>query len=462
MKRIAFFAALMVLVQAFSPACTKIIDETKTIYEIHEVPVQTEDGDQLFAYSIQAFEVLPTNSPAENKVRLQNAIDWASERGAALWVEPVEGGYPVQSGVVLKKNVSLIGVHGPTGRGTVKGTVKDGKPTGSLFVISDATHPFITVQSASQIKGCQFYYPEQAFNDASKIIEYPPTIQVAQDQGVHGVTLQNLTFYGSYFAMDFRAHAWFDSQGHLQGTPCEQILFEHCYGYPLGGRFIAIDFCYDIPRILHCHVNPAIMREFKGDYGNAINDSVVNRKTYAYWIDHTDNAQVMDIFTFATYGGIYLGANSYGQLTNFNFDQVGIGVFKDGASAFNRIWEVSQGSIIATVSPDGNVANIHPFLVQGLGQISISNVDCFAGRAAAAVLTTQGISYDFLKVQGSSGVIVTGVNCRMRNYQSSIPITVANSKAQVSFINCSNKEGKLFTFQRTGESSSDKGTYTVL
>lgn len=436
-------------------SCTKIIREENTIYQ--EIPVETEDGDKLFAYSVQAFEVLPTNSPAENKVRLQNAIDWASDRGAALWVEPVEGGYPIQSGIVLKKNVSLIGVHGPTGRGTVK----NGKPTGSLFVISDKLHPFITVQSATQVKGIQFYYPEQAFDDASKIIEYPPTIQVAQDQGVHGVTLQNLSFYGSYFAMDFRAHAWFDSQGHLQGTPCEQILFEHCYGYPLGGRFIAIDFCYDIPRILHCHVNPAIMREFRGDYGHVINDYVVNRRTYAYWIDHTDNAQVMDIFTFATYGGIYLGANSYGQLTNFNFDQVGIGVFKDGASAFNRIWEVAQGSIIATVSPDGNVENIHPFLVQGLGQISITNVDCFAGKAAAAVLTTQGQSYDFLKVQGSSWVVITGVNCRMRNYQSSNPITIANSSAQVSFINCSNKQGHLFTFKRSGENANDKGTYTV-
>ena len=448
MKTFNRIILLALVFAAFS--CTKVIREEYTIYqEIPvEVPVETEDGDKLFAYSVQAFEVLPTNTAAENKVRLQNAIDWASDRGAALWVEPVEGGYPIQSGIVLKKNVSLIGVHGPTGRGTVKNS----KPTGSLFVISDKLHPFITVQSASQVKGIQFYYPEQAFDDASKIIEYPPTIQVSQDQAVHGVTLRNLSFYGSYFAMDFRAK---------KDHPCEQILFEHCYGYPIGGRFIAIDYCYDIPRILHCHVNPAIMREFRGDYSYIINDYVVNRQTYAYWIDHTDNAQVMDIFTFGTYGGIYLGANSYGQLTNFNFDQVGIGVFKDGASAFNRIWEVAQGSIIATVSPDGKVENIHPFLVQGLGQISITNVDCFAGKAAAVVLTTQGKSYDFLKVQGSSWVIVTGVNCRMRNYQSSNPITIANSSAQVSFINCSNKDGHLFTFKRSGENPNDQGTYTV-
>ena len=445
-KAINRLLLLTAVAAMFMVSCTKVIHETidKTVYI--EVPAETEDGDRLFAYSIQAFDVLPTNSAAENKVRLQNAIDWATERGAALWVEPVEGGYPVQSGIVLKKNVSLIGVHGPTGRGTVK----EGKPTGSLFVVTDKAHPFITVQSATQIKGCQFYYPEQGFNDASKIVEYPPTIQVSQDQAVHGVTLQNLTFYGSYFSMDFRAQ---------QAHPCEQILFEHCYGYPIGGRFIAIDYCYDIPRILHCHVNPAVMREFKGDYNNTINDYVVNRKTYAYWIDHTDNAQVMDIFTFATYGGIFLGPNTYGQLTNFNFDQVGIGVFKDGNTPFNRIWEVAQGSIIASVSPDGNVANIHPFVVQGRGQLSITNVDCFCGKAAAVTLTTQGVSYDFMKIQGSEWVIVTGVNCRMRNYQSDKPITVTNTHAQVSFLNCSDKDGNLFTFHRTGENPNDKGTY---
>ncbi|MBQ9583030.1 MAG: hypothetical protein IJR25_01725 [Bacteroidales bacterium] len=454
MKTLGKIALMIILMGAFS--CTKVVKE---YYEIPvEVPVESEDGDKLFAYSIQAFEVLPTNSAAENKVRLQNAIDWATDRGAVLWVEPVEGGYPIQGGIVLKKNVSLVGVHGPTGRGTVKvttdeaGNVIDRKPTGSLFVITDKNHPFITVQSATQIKGIQFYYPEQGFNDAGKIVEYPPTIQVSQDQAVHGVTLQNLTFYGCYFAMDFRAK---------EKSPCEQILFEHCYGYPIGGRFIAINYCYDIPRILHCHVNPAIMREFRGDYNHVINDYVVNQKTYAYWIDHTDNAQVMDIFTFGTYGGIYLGPYTYGQLTNFNFDQVCNGVLKDGNTYFNRIWEVAQGSIIASVSPDGKVANIHPFIVQGQGQISITNVDCFSGRAHADVLTTQGVSYDFLKVQGSNWVLVTGVNCRMRNYQSDVPITVANTQAQVSFINCSNKDGYLFDFRRSGDNPNDKGTYKV-
>ena len=439
------------IILASLASCTKVIRETieNTVYEVTQVEVPAEDGEELLAYSIQSFGVLPTNTPGVNKIKLQNAIDWASSRGAALFVEPVEGGYPVQGGLVLKKNVSLIGVHGPTGRGTVTEVNGVRTPTGSLFVIRDKDDPFITVQSASQIKGIQFYYPDQGFNDASKFIEYPPTIQVSHDQAVHGVTLRCLTFYGSYFCMDFRAK---------QNAPCEQILFEHCYGYPLSGRFIAIDYCYDIPRILHCHVNPAVMREFKGDTNYITNDYVFNHRTYAYWIEHTDNAQVMDIFTFATYGGIYLGANTYGQLTNFNFDQVGIGVFKDGGTPFNRIWEVAQGSIIASASPEGKVEDIHPFHVQGYGQICITNVDCFCGRAAAVTLTTQGVSYDYLKVQGDTWVIITGVNCRMRNYQSDVPITVANPNAQISFLNCSDKGGYLFTYSYTV----GKGSYNYL
>ena len=427
----AKIALLLALVPLIS--CTKVIRETIENTIIQEVEVPSEEGPTTLAYSIQSFDVLPTNTPAVNRIRLQAAIDWASSRGAALFVEPVEGGYPVQSGIVLKKNVSLVGVHGPTGRGTVS----NGKPTGSLFVITDTIHPFITVQSASQITGIQFYYPDQPMNDPSKVIDYPPTIQVSQDQAVHGVTLSCLTFYGATFPMDFQAQ---------QGHPCEQILFEHCYGYPMSGRFIAIDYCYDIPRILHCHVNPAVMREFRGDYPAAMNDRVINQQTYAYWINHTDNAQVMDVFTFGTYGGIFLGPATYGQMTNFNFDCVCNGVFKDGNTPFNRIWEVAQGSIIANVSPDKKVENIHPFIVQGQGQISITNVDAFSGNNGA--ITNQGQSYDFLKVQGDTWVIITAVNCRMRNYQSASPITIANSQAQISFLNCSDKGGYLYSFVR--------------
>ena len=80
--------------------------------------------------------------------------------------------------------------------------------------------------------------------------------------------------------------------------------------------------CVFFSRILHCHVNPANMREFGRSFTRSVIDAVVAQKTYTYWIDHTDNAQLMDLFTFGVFGGIYLGDNTYGQLTNFNLDCV--------------------------------------------------------------------------------------------------------------------------------------------
>ena len=71
-----------------------------------------------FPVSIQKFGVLPGNKPEVNRDNLQKAIDWASPRGAALYVEPVENPYEIASGLILKKNVFLIGVHGPTTGGT--------------------------------------------------------------------------------------------------------------------------------------------------------------------------------------------------------------------------------------------------------------------------------------------------------------------------------------------------------
>ena len=142
----------------------------------------------------------------------------------------------------------------------------------------------------------------------------------------------------STLAMDFKA---------ARRHPCEQILIEHCYGYPLGGEFVRIDYCYDIPRILHCHVNPANQRFIKGGYSRSVIDAVVQKKTFSFAIDHTDNAVLLDLFTFGVYGGAYLGPASYGQLTSFNLDCVTVGIHKLGDGAFNRNWQIAQGSIIA-------------------------------------------------------------------------------------------------------------------
>ncbi len=375
--------------------------------------------------SVQAVGVLPGNTAEENRRCLQAAIDKMSPLGGVLYVEPAEGGYPMQGGIVLKRNVTLLGAHGPTGRGTA--LPDRSGPTGSLFVIRDSEHPFLTVESATQVRGIQFYYPEQAWQDASRIIAYPPTIRMSPEQNVQGVTLSCLTFYGEYVAMDFRAKA---------PRICEQILFEHCYGYPLSGQFIAIDRCYDVPRILHCHVNPANMREFGRSFRREVIDAVVHMKTFTYWIDHTDNAQLMDLFTFGVHGGIYLGNETYGQLTNFNFDCVSVGIHKLGSQWKNRNWQIAQGSIIANAGD--RIEDIHPILIEGKGHTSLTNVECFSGDNPA--LTNLGASWDYITVRDEASVVLMG--CRMQGYKADTPIHISKD-ARLRAIGCIDRDNKL-------------------
>ncbi|MBR5978934.1 MAG: hypothetical protein IK033_08075 [Verrucomicrobia bacterium] len=374
--------------------------------------------------SIRQFNVLPENSAETNKINLQKAIDWAARRGAALYVEPAEEAYHVAGGIVLRQNASLIGAHGPTGRGTRHPDKR--QPVGSVFKITDTNAAFITVENATQIRGIQFWYPEQTLRDPEKVIAYPPTIQVSQEKSVQGVTLSCLTFYGEYIAMDFNATA---------PRICEQILFEHCYGYPLSGEFIRIDRCYDIPRILHCHVNPSNERIFAGGFSRSVIDSVIKRKTFTYAINHTDNAQLMDVFTFGVYGGIYLGPATYGQLTNFNLDCVGVGIHKCGDSTFNRNWQIAQGSIIANVGD--KLEDIHPIIIEGEGHTSFTNVEAFSGPNGA--VTAIAKSQDFMLIRGDKKLTVSLYGARMRNYESENPLTILNKNAVVRATDCIDK-----------------------
>jgi len=381
--------------------------------------------------SIHDFGVLPSSDAETNLANLQKAIDWAAPRGAALFVPPASSPYPVSSGLILRRNVSLLGVHGPVGRGTRHPDKR--QPVGCVFAIEDDEHPFITVEGATQLRGLQFWYPQQTLSDPEKVIRYPPTIRVSHTSPAHGVTLSRLTFFGEFTAMDFRA---------TRRASCEQVLIEHCYGYPLGGQFILIDYCYDIPRILHCHVNPANRRFIDGGYSRSVIDSVVARKTFAYWIDHTDNAQVIDAFTFGTYGGIWLGGATYGQMTNFNFDCVTVGIHKLGDSTFNRNWQIAQGSIIANTGEE--IEDIHPIIVEGQGHTAMSNVEAFSGPNGA--LTTLNQSQDFLLIRGERKLTVSMFGCRMRNYAADTPITVQNAAAIVQAVGCIDKEENPFAY----------------
>tara|TARA_R110002049_G_scaffold308913_1_gene514899 strand:+ start:54089 stop:55312 length:1224 start_codon:yes stop_codon:yes gene_type:complete len=381
--------------------------------------------------SIQEFDVKPENEASLNKINLQKAIDWATKSGAALWVEPSDKPYHIDGGIILKDNVSLIGVHGPTPRGTIHETKK--QPVGSVFKITDKNYAFITVKSSTQIKGIQFWYANQTLNNPSEIIEYPPTIQVSKTSLTQGVYLSCLSFYGEYLAFDFYASRKY---------PCELMTFEHCYGYPLSGEFIRMNYVYDVPRILHCHVNPASQRFIGGQITKDVVDAVIAKKTYAYTINNTDNAQLMDLFTFGTYGGILLGEQSYGQLTNFNFDCVAVGILKRGSNTKNRNWQIAQGSIIANTGE--NVENIHPIIIEGQGHTSLTNVEAFSGGNSALTPVKEQMSWDFMLVRGNEKFSVSVFGSRMRNYISDSPITIENKKAILQFSACIDKNENFY------------------
>src|SRR5665647_341078 len=381
--------------------------------------------------SIQQFGVKPGNSAQVNKANLQKAIDWASEKGAALFVEPSDEPYAVDGGLILKKNVSLIGVHGPTPRGTVHPTKK--QPVGSVFKITDKENAFITVETGTQLKGIQFWYPEQTLKNPDQIIAYPATIQVSKTSMTQGVYLSCLTFYGEYLAMDFNSNPKF---------PCELMIFEHCYGYPLSGEFIRMNYCYDVPRILHCHVNPAIQRFIGGQVSRSVVDAVIARKTFTYSINNTDNAQLIDLFSFGVYGGILLDNESYGQLTNFNFDCVAVGIHKKGSNSKNRNWQIAQGSIIANCGE--KVENIHPIIIEGEGHTSLSNVEAFSGGYNALTTVPENQSWDFLLIRGDKKLTVSIFGSRMRNYVSDQPITIENKLAVVQAVACIDKNENLY------------------
>ncbi len=379
--------------------------------------------------SIRQFGVEPANPPGRNRAALQEAIDWASGCGAALFVEPADEPYRVDGGLQLRRNASLVGVHGPTGRGTRH--PGHARPVGSVLQIEDEDAPFVTVEAATQLRGLQLWYPGQTLTDPARIVAYPATVRVSSASSAQGVTLSNLTFYGEYLAMDFQASPQ---------QICEQILCEHCYGYPLSGEFIGIDYCYDIPRLLHCHVNPANQRFIRGGFSREVIDHVVRQPRFTYTIDHTDNAQVMDVFTFGAYGGIRLGPATYGQLTNFNFDCVTIGVHKLGDNTFNRNWQLAQGSIIANAGP--RVEDVHPVIVEGEGHTALSNVEAFSGQNGA--LTALGQSQDFLLVRGQGRPTVTLSGCRMRNYVAPAPLTLQNPRAIVQAVACVDRDERLY------------------
>jgi len=145
------------------------------------------------------------------------------------------------------------------------------------------------------------------------------------------------------------------------------------------------------------------------------------------------------VFTFGTGGGIRLGAASYGQLTNFTFDCVTVGIHKLGDRDFNRNWQIAQGSI--TANTGRRLADVHPVIVEGQGHTAMSNVEAFSGDNP--VVTNFRKSQDFMLVRGDRRLTVSVVGSRMRNYEAAEPITVENPQALIRMVACVDKHERI-------------------
>jgi hypothetical protein len=135
-----------------------------------------------------------------------------------------------------------------------------------------------------------------------------------------------------------------------------------------------------------------------------------------------------------------LGEDTYGQLTNFNFDCVVVGIHKLGRNSINRNWQIAQGSIIANTG--GNLKNVHPIIIEGKGHTSLSNVEAFSGTNPA--LTTFKNSQDFLLVKGNDKLSVSMYGCRMWGYVAENPVTIENPNAVIQATDCIDKNETPF------------------
>ena len=182
---------------------------------------------------------------------------------------------------------------------------------------------------------------------------------------------------------------------------------------------------------------------------------IANQK-FSYWIDHTDNAVIMDIFTFGNYGGIFLGPSTYGQFTNFGFDCVTTGLhissYKD--------WEIAQGCIFAYVGEA--VDKIHPIIIDGAkGHTSLTNIDCVTAPNNW-IKNCQDASYDFLYLPGEGFVTVSMLGCKMSGYVADDPVTVDNSYATLSISGCFDKNGNIYQKNIDPTDLYESGTKTML
>lgn len=340
------------------------------------------------------------NSASANKAALQALIDANTVVGATIYfTDPV----PMAGGINMKSNIKFEGNNFTAFKGSLpvgNATPAQGTtPSGAAFLITDTVNVFITCHENTAIDGIIFYYPSQAYTTTTpgaSLIVYPITIQKATGT-VRSCSFTRLTFVGNTQCFQFTSDDNSD------------LVFDLIYAYPLGGRFLQLTNCLDIPRITRCHINPGVGWAFLGfPVTTNIIDYVAASGAPTFDINATDEFMMAEDFVFGVNTGWRI-QNSYGTLVNCNADMVETGVYMTLTSDYKYVALTSFSCILG----GGTRANRNAVVFDGTGgKLFASSFQGDVGTNGAVPSSSVPGASSLIKVSGSGTQRVSLIGVR--------------------------------------------------
>jgi hypothetical protein len=356
---------------------------------------------------VRRFGVLTSNSAAANATALQTAINYMNAFGGGVLL--VNEAYPCNP-VILKSGVGLRGPFPPfKGMPPANGVAAGAgvTPAGGAFLITSSSASFLKLEGNNSVENLTFYYPSQNYNTYASRTNYPATI-APNSTGLGYVNISGCTFVGSISCIDFYTAI---------SASTTDIAVDLCYGYPLGGQFLALGTCLDIPRITRCHVNPGVGLPFLSTNGVTSaaglphGDNMIQQITHAansssgaFLIVGSDQITLAHCFVFGQRIGFHI-QDCYGSLTDCSSDTCGIGAYFStttvGGSKYRQM--IVQGWITALALWNGDASAETQYGMvfdgNGTGSLNVVGAQFFAsGFTGAAPIVVSGSSTQRLNV----------------------------------------------------------------
>lgn len=280
--------------------------------------------------------VLNANSAATNATNLQTLINNNTNNGAFLhFAEPI-----ACNPITLKSNVHLRGNNMAAFKGSTPygggAAGPSANPAGAAFLITSTSTVFCAMQSNTSVEGFVIYYPSQSYTATTigGTTTYPVTFQRASGI-VEGIGLRRLCIVGATACISFLGT-------NITTDFVADLDIDQVYGYPLGGKFIDLAYCTDIPRINRCHINPGVGFQFLGQNASGltacpittalVNDVVANGADgFALGI-RCDEAMLSQCFAYGSKTAFHF-TDAYVTLLNGAADVCGTGVLATATAA---------------------------------------------------------------------------------------------------------------------------------